>query len=43
MLKRKIEQALLIWKETQNYSSPIIKGCRQCGNTYSVRDFSKKL
>lgn len=42
MLKRKIEQALLDWKNTPNHSPLIIKGCRQCGKTYSVRDFAKK-
>lgn len=42
MLKRKIEQALLNWKNTPNHSPLIIKGCRQCGKTYSVRDFAKK-
>lgn len=42
MLKRKIEQTLLNWKNTPNHSPLIIKGCRQCGKTYSVRDFAKK-
>ena len=42
MLKRKIEQALVEWKNTPNHSPLIIKGCRQCGKTYSVRDFAKK-
>ena len=42
MLKRKIEQALINWKNTPNHSPLIIKGCRQCGKTYSVRDFAKK-
>jgi len=42
MLKRKIEQALLNWKNTPSHSPLIIKGCRQCGKTYSVRDFAKK-
>lgn len=42
MLKRKIEQALIDWKNTPNHSPLIIKGCRQCGKTYSVRDFAKK-
>lgn len=42
MLKRKIEQELLNWKNTPNHSPLIIKGCRQCGKTYSVRDFAKK-
>ena len=42
MLKRKIEQVLINWKNTPNHSPLIIKGCRQCGKTYSVRDFAKK-
>jgi len=42
MLKRKIRQALLDWKNTPNRSPLIIKGCRQCGKTYSVRAFAKE-
>ncbi len=42
MLKRKIEQALTDWKNTPNHSPLIIKGCRQCGKTFSVRDFAQK-
>lgn len=42
MLKRKIEQSLMNWKNTPNHSPLIIKGCRQCGKTFSVRDFARK-
>lgn len=42
MLKRKIEQSLLNWKNTVNHKPLILKGCRQCGKTYSVLDFAKK-
>lgn len=42
MLKRKIEQVLIDWKNTPNHSPLIIKGCRQCGKTFSVRDFASK-
>lgn len=42
MLKRKIEEKLVEWKNTPNHSPLIIKGCRQCGKTYSVRNFAKK-
>lgn len=42
MLKRKIEKALLDWKNTPNHSPLVIKGCRQCGKTFSVREFAKK-
>ena len=36
MLKRKIELRLIEWKNTPNRKPLIIKGCRQCGKTYSV-------
>lgn len=42
MLKRKIEQRLLDWKNTPNHKPLLLKGCRQCGKTYSVLDFAKK-
>lgn len=42
MLKRKIEKKLIEWKETENHKPLIIKGCRQCGKTYSALDFAKK-
>ena len=42
MLKRKIEQKLIEWKNTPNHKPLIVKGCRQCGKTYSVLDFAKK-
>lgn len=42
MLKRKIEKTLIDWKNTVGHSPLIVKGCRQCGKTYSVRDFAKK-
>ncbi len=42
MLKRKIEQVLKDWKTAPNHKPLIIKGCRQCGKTYSVMDFAKK-
>ena len=42
MLKRKIEQKLIDWKNTENRKPLIIKGCRQCGKTFSVLDFAKK-
>jgi hypothetical protein len=40
MLKRKIEQRLLSWKNTKNHKPVIIKGCRQCGKTFSVKSFA---
>ena len=42
MLKRKIEQKFIEWKNTINHKPLIIKGCRQCGKTFSVIDFAKK-
>ena len=42
MLKRKIEQKLKDWKAAENRRPLIIKGCRQCGKTFSVLDFAKK-
>lgn len=42
MLKRKIEQRLKDWKSSPNRKPLLIKGCRQCGKTFSVLDFAKK-
>lgn len=42
MLKRKIEQKLIDWKNKENHKPLIIKGCRQCGKTFSVLDFANK-
>jgi len=41
MLRRKIEQQLLDWKNTEQRTPLIIKGCRQCGKTSSVMQFAK--
>ena len=42
MLRRKMEAVLEDWKAQQNHKPLIIKRCRQCGKTYSVRDFASK-
>ncbi len=42
MLKRKIEKQLLEWKNTPGHKPLIIKGCRQCGKTYSVMQFARE-
>ncbi len=42
MLKRKMEQTLIDWKSASERKPLIIKGCRQCGKTFSVLDFAKK-
>ena len=41
MLVRKIERTLIDWKDTPAHKPLIIKGCRQCGKTYSVRSFAE--
>ena len=40
MLRRKIEEILLAWKEETNHKPIVIKGCRQCGKTFSVQKFA---
>lgn len=42
MLKRKMEQLLVDWKNTPGHKPLIIKGCRQCGKTFSVRAFAEE-
>lgn len=42
LLKRKIEQDLIKWKSTENHKPLIVKGCRQCGKTYSVKKFAEE-
>ena len=42
MFKRKIEKYLKEWKRDKNKMPLIIKGCRQCGKTFSVLDFARK-
>ena len=42
MLQRKIERILIKWKNTPNHKPLIIKGCRQCGKTFSVNAFAKE-
>ena len=41
MLKRKIENILLKWKEDSERKPLVIKGVRQCGKTYSVLKFAQ--
>ncbi len=40
-MKRKIETIFAQWKSTPNHKPLIVKGCRQCGKTYSVLEFAK--
>lgn len=42
MLKRKIEQTLLAWKHMPGRKPMILKGCRQCGKTFSVQKFARE-
>lgn len=42
MLKRKIEDKLTEWKKTPSHNPLIIKGCRQCGKTYSALQFARQ-
>jgi predicted AAA+ superfamily ATPase len=42
MFRRKIESTFLQWKSQKNHNPLIVKGCRQCGKTYSFCDFAKK-
>lgn len=42
MFKRKIENYLKDWKHSKNKMPLIIKGCRQCGKTFSVLNFAHK-
>ncbi|MBQ9195657.1 MAG: ATP-binding protein [Clostridia bacterium] len=41
MLKRKIETVLRSWKKTPDHKPLVVKGCRQCGKTFSVRQFAR--
>ena len=40
MYKRKIDSYLADWKKKPNHKPLVIKGCRQCGKTSSVKDFA---
>ena len=42
MLKRKIEKELQEWKNSSNRKPLILKGCRQCGKTFSVQKFAEE-
>lgn len=42
MLRRKMERILEAWKSTPGHKPLIVKGCRQCGKTFSVRAFAEK-
>lgn len=41
-MKRKITDKLFEWKNNPNHNPLVIKGCRQCGKTYSVLNFANE-
>ena len=40
IFRRKIEEVLMRWKSNPNHLPLVIKGCRQCGKTFSVQKFA---
>ena len=42
MLRRKIQESLLRWSHSSNRLPLVIKGCRQCGKTFSVLEFARR-
>ena len=42
MLKRKIDTILIDWKNNPSRKPLVIKGVRQCGKTFSVRQFAQE-
>ena len=42
MLKRKIEETLVQWKNTPDHLPLVIKGVRQCGKTFIVQRFAEQ-
>lgn len=40
-LKRKITADFMAWKKTPGHNPLVVKGCRQCGKTYSVLEFAR--
>lgn len=42
MLKRRVDEQFAEWKKTINHKPLIVKGCRQCGKTFSVLNFAQK-
>ena len=41
MLKRKIEDTLIQWKNTPNHKPLVIMGIRQCGKTFIAQHFAE--
>ncbi len=42
MLRRKIQDTLLRWSHSPNRLPLVVKGCRQCGKTFSVLEFARQ-
>lgn len=42
MLKRKIEETLLQWRNKPGHNPLVIKGVRQCGKTFIVKQFAEQ-
>ena len=42
MLRRKIEALLDEWRQAKDRKPIVIKGCRQCGKTFSVLRFARQ-
>lgn len=42
MLRRKMYDRLVEWKKTPGHKPLLIRGCRQCGKTFSVLDFARR-
>ncbi|MCF0195496.1 MAG: AAA family ATPase [Bacteroidaceae bacterium] len=42
MLKRKIEKALIEWKQRADKKPLIVRGARQVGKTASIRQFARQ-
>lgn len=42
MLKRKIEDTLIQWKNKKDHFPLVVKGVRQCGKTFIVRQFAEQ-
>ena len=42
MLRRKMTERLMEWKNDPHKKSLLVKGARQVGKTYIIEDFAKK-
>jgi len=42
MLRRKISESLLEWKQSNDKKALLVKGARQVGKTYIIREFAKE-